>query len=669
MENSNSYISNSGKTVDNSQINTNFKNRNIKKSIYNFSKKEDSLNLKKCNSSLNIIYDKTPFSTLAKNHKIIKNIYNRFTPSCFRKSNKFANFCIFGKRELAFQKSMEDGISAFKYSQSFGLDKKNNQTILRNKNCISNSLYLTESMIKSTKNKTTLPLIDKDKSVNDEDMSSILQKNTSFTKNIYLNKFNIESFLINIDNSTNNKTNTTKNQNKKSIIFLKKLNLNNSKEHENKKNLLIKKINALENKVLGNKNIKKYIQDFRGIILSKYNFRIKQEKVNIISESLKSERGKTNYKLEDLNSNYKFFMNEFYPKLNEYVKYLEITLEKEKVKNISYLNTKYILQEDISQIKNKIIKFQNEKDYLVKEMFSQIIIQEKKLNLPEYYKDILLNGFSFKQIQKKYGEKVDINEYDRILKYKTSSELIGIDTISDKLKVLTNENINLLNQYNKLNEIIISYKKEKDEAEKELDLESLKEIDDLIIQKEKQLNNITNKCKNTEMILNNLTIKGFKQNYNNDNNKIKHTKLYSKTEIFLKNLNDNLNYEINYEDKFFGKNTEEQLIMENLRKIDLIVSRFLSKYNEEKIKYNEQMKNFKHKFDREKKTQKTKEQRKNIFLKIESEKQKILKKYNKILFLRKRKIDFNRPIKRISFVRDSSKLEEKGYKTDEFLYY
>ena len=669
MENSNSYISNSGKTVDNSQINNNFKNRNIKKSIYNFSKKEDSLNLKKCNSSLNIIYDKTPFSTLAKNHKIIKNIYNRFTPSCFRKSNKFANFCIFGKRELAFQKSMEDGINAFKYSQSFGLDKKNNQTILRNKNCISNSLYLTESMIKSTKNKTTLPLIDKDKSVNDEDMSSILQKNTSFTKNIYLNKFNIESFLINIDNSTNNKTNTTKNQNKKSIIFLKKLNLNNSKEHENKKNLLIKKINALENKVLGNKNIKKYIQDFRGIILSKYNFRIKQEKVNIISESLKNERGKTNYKLEDLNSNYKFFMNEFYPKLNEYVKYLEITLEKEKVKNISYLNTKYILQEDISQIKNKIIKFQNEKDYLVKEMFSQIIIQEKKLNLPEYYKDILLNGFSFKQIQKKYGEKVDINEYDRILKYKTSSEPIGIDTISDKLKVLTNENINLLNQYNKLNEIIISYKKEKDEAEKELDLESLKEIDDLIIQKEKQLNNITNKCKNTEMILNNLTIKGFKQNDNNDNNKIKHTKLYSKTEIFLKNLNDNLNYEINYEDKFFGKNTEEQLIMENLRKIDLIVSRFLSKYNEEKIKYNEQMKNFKHKFDREKKTQKTKEQRKNIFLKIESEKQKILKKYNKILFLRKRKIDFKKPIKRNSFVKDSSKLEEKGYKTDEFLYY
>ena len=45
---------------------------------------------------------------------------------------------------------MEEGIGAFKYSQSFGLEKKN-QTIFKNKNCISNSLYLTESMINQQK--------------------------------------------------------------------------------------------------------------------------------------------------------------------------------------------------------------------------------------------------------------------------------------------------------------------------------------------------------------------------------------------------------------------------------------------------------------------------------------------------------------------------------------
>ena len=67
---------------------------------------------------------------------------------------------------------------------------------------------------------------------------------------------------------------------------------------------------------------------------------------------MKSQRGKANYKLGDLNSNYKLFLNEFYPKLNEYIKYLEKILEKEKIKNISYINTKYVL-EDI----NSIIQF------------------------------------------------------------------------------------------------------------------------------------------------------------------------------------------------------------------------------------------------------------------------------------------------------------------------
>ena len=71
---------------------------------------------------------------------------------------------------------------------------------------------------------------------------------------------------------------------------------------------------------------------------------------------MKSQRGKANYKLRDLNSNYKLFLNEFYPKLNEYVNYLEKILEKEKIKNISYINTKYVL-EDINSIIQ--FKFQN----------------------------------------------------------------------------------------------------------------------------------------------------------------------------------------------------------------------------------------------------------------------------------------------------------------------
>ena len=74
MENSSSYISNSGRTLDNSQMNSNLIYRNIKKSLYNFSKKDININLNKNNSSLNIFVDKTPVTSLAKNQIKIKNI-------------------------------------------------------------------------------------------------------------------------------------------------------------------------------------------------------------------------------------------------------------------------------------------------------------------------------------------------------------------------------------------------------------------------------------------------------------------------------------------------------------------------------------------------------------------------------------------------------------------
>ena len=671
MENSSSYISNSGRTLDNSQMNSNLIYRNIKKSLYNFSKKDININLNKNNSSLNIFVDKTPFTSLAKNQIKIKNIFNRFTPSCFRKNNKFGNFCIFGKRELAFQKNMEEGRRVFKYQQSIGLEKKN-QTIIANKNFINNSLYLTESMVKSTKNKTALPLIDKDKSINDEDMSSIFYKNISFSKNSYINQLNMGSLFINKDNDTNktNKANTTKNQSQKGIIYLKKLNINKSDEDENKKNRIIKKIDFLEKKALGNKSIKKYIQDFRKIILSKYNFDIKQEKVKVINESLKSQKGKVDYKLEDLNKNQEFFIKEFYPKLNEYVKHLGKLLEKERHKNLLYVNKIYVLDKDISEMKNKIIKLKTEKDILIKEMLSQIVIQEKRINLPEYYKDILINQFSFKQIQKKYGKKIDNNEFNRVLKYKNSLEPIGIDDISEKINVLTNENIKLLNQYNKLCENNLLYKKEKEKTEKELNLEADEETDYLIIQKEKKLNIIKNKCKNTQIILNTLLkLKGYKTNEKNEKNKMKHSELYLKIEMIMKNLNENLKYEIDKEDRIKGKITEEKLILENIRKIEVIASIFLSRYKEEEIKYPEKVKNLKRKLDKEKKFKKTYDQRRKNFLKIESEREKIFRRYKKILFLPRRKVYFKKPLKKISFVQDLDKLDEKGNKTDEFLYY
>ena len=71
---------------------------------------------------------------------ISKNIYNKLTPSCLRRSKiKYGNYFIFGKRELAFHKSIKEGRKVFKYHQST-IDDDNDKNKIRFKKI--NSLYL-----------------------------------------------------------------------------------------------------------------------------------------------------------------------------------------------------------------------------------------------------------------------------------------------------------------------------------------------------------------------------------------------------------------------------------------------------------------------------------------------------------------------------------------------
>ena len=102
---------------------------------------------------------------------------------------------------------------------------------------------------------------------------------------------------------------------------------------------------------------------------------------------------------------------------------------------MAYVNKIYLLEKRIQVIKNKINKYQTEKEYLKREMLLQIGIQEKKLNLPKYYTDILINDLSFEEIKEKYGINIDQKEYiiemskDFKKKYQ---ELIEKENIEDK---------------------------------------------------------------------------------------------------------------------------------------------------------------------------------------------------------------------------------------------
>ena len=216
MKNSYSFTLLSTKSLKDNQI--------IKSHKFNKEFNSLNLNLAKSNSSSNLLLDKQSFTTFNKknNDVNLKNIFNKLASSFYQKvKKKYRNLYIFEKRELAYNKSIQEGRKVFKYDQSIELMKSSK----RNRGSF-NSLYLTESLNKSTKNQTSLPLLEKDKSLNEEYQTSIINNN----KNINLSRNSFINISTNILNKKNKSIN--ENINKDDIILLKRINLNETKDND-----------------------------------------------------------------------------------------------------------------------------------------------------------------------------------------------------------------------------------------------------------------------------------------------------------------------------------------------------------------------------------------------------------------------------------------------------
>ena len=649
MKNSYSFTLLSTKSLKDNQI--------IKSHKFNKEFNSLNLNLAKSNSSSNLLLDKQSFTTFNKknNDVNLKNIFNKLASSFYQKvKKKYRNLYIFEKREIAYNKSIQEGRKVFKYDQSIELMKSSK----RNRGSF-NSLYLTESLNKSTKNQTSLPLLEKDKSLNEEYQTSIINNN----KNINLSR----NSFINISTNILNKKNKSisENINKDDIILLKRINLNETKDNDYLKRIsLIKKQKILERNMNKNYYKKKYINDERNVILDKYNINIKKEKIKVIEENLNNKIKKINNDIKQLELNSELFKLNFMPKLNEYYRYIRNKKDIENQKNLLYINKIYLLKKHILFIKSRITKRQKEKEFLMREIFLQISIKEKKLNLPEYYKDILLNDYSYEQIKEKYGNEINKEEYNRISKYIESLDVNDMEIIFENLNKLTNNNMELLHEYNKIQEKNLNYKKHRKKIELEINSDAQKEINNLIKEKESILNIKIKKYKENKKIYFDLTND---ISYKNSLGK-KRSNLFIKLDSFLKMLKDNLNYKINTEDDIKGKITEEKIMMNYLEKIEIIINRFLSVHKGIKNNYSDKIKSLKSIFDKEKKFRKAQEQKKNIALKFETDRKKLFDRYNKILFLPKKKVYYKKPNKTITFEEKFEKFEEKGNKIEDFLF-
>ena len=650
MKNSYSFSILSTKSLKDNQ-----KNISIKSNKFNREFNSLNMNFPKSNSSSNLLLDKQSFTTFNKKNNDInlKNIFNKFTSSFYQKvKKKYRNLYIFEKRELAYNKSIQEGRKVFKYDQSIELMKNTR----RNRRTF-NSLYLTESLNKSTKNQTSLPLLEKDKSLNEEYQTSIVNnnKNISFSRNSFIN---ISTNII------NNKNKLINNDiNKDDLRTLKRINLNETKDNDYLKRIsLIKKQKILERNINKRQYRKKYMNDIRNAILDKYNLNIKKEKIKVLEENLKNKLNRINNDIKELELNYELFKKNFMPKLIDYYRYVQNRKDIEKQKNLLYINKIYLLQKHILFIKSRITKRQKEKQFLMREIFLQISIKEKKLNLPEYYKDILLNDYSYEKIKEKYGNEINKEEYNRISKYIESLDISDMEIIFENLNRLTDNNMKLLNEYNKIHEKNLNYKRYIDRIELEKNSDAYKEINNLIKEKERILDIIIKRYKDNKKkyfdLKNDIS-------YKNSLGK-KRSELFIKLDSFLIMLKDNLNYEINTDDNIKGKITEEKLMINNLGKIEIIINRFLSIYKGIKYNYIDKIKYLKNIFDKEKKYRKAQEQKKIIALKFELDRKKLFDRYNKILFLPKKKVYYKKPNKKIIFEENLTKYEENGNKMEDF---
>ena len=624
------YHSNSAKTIEVSKNEIDsYTSKNIKKRL-NICKNKTKKHNKSSNSKKEIL-NKTTFDFFSKN---IINNYNRLTPSCLRRNKtnkaKYGNFFIFGKRELAFNKSIRDGRKVFKYHQStFEIDDKKN----------GNSLYLTEALLK--RNKSMLPLIDKDKSTSEDiDLSNI--------------NYNKEKKEI-----------------KKDLVVLKNINLNKEqyKERKEREEYLASRQLIKKNKIISKYNVKEkslnnFIINMKYYCIDKYTLDVKKEKYKVINENIKNKIENANDAIRELNSNSKLFAENFCPSFNEYIKQYEKQRDAERQKDLIYLNKIYLLQKKISILKNKINKRQNEKDHLMRAVFLQIKIKEKKLHLPEYYKDILTNSYDKNGIKEKYGKNISDKEIDRILEYKNKLIMNEDDVVVEKIKRLENDNIELMNNYNKIRSNIFYLKNYKNQIEDEIKKDITNDIDSMVIIKEKVLENIIKKYKklSQDKIF---LIK------NKSKKKKRHSKLYYKIELLFNNLNDYKKFDFseNIPVKIESETTEEIQIIQIMKKIERITSYILEKNRQYLINNKEQIQTLQNLLAKKKKIEKTNEQKRNIIIKFEKERKKIFEKNSKILFLPKRKLSiFNIFDKKINSQKSKSQQKIKIDLLNDYLY-
>ena len=541
-----------------------------------------------------------------------KNIYNKLDTLKLRGKDKYKNFTIFEKREKEFDRN-----SKLRINQSL---KK--YTLNKNQNTSSqNTIYITENIIKG--DYTKLPLLLKK-------MKIYNSKNKFHRINNYNNKIITEKTNVNSDKKSMNKSIEEIDEEKKEnpkvrLLFLNKLKYNIEKEELDKKlinktdsHLLLAKNMSLKRNRHSDKSRLTYIDKLHEFTISKKKFDFKNEQYLQLKENNANKMEEVNDTIKMMHKSQKILEDKFLIKYNDYYRSLIIKKDRENNKDVNLCKYIYSLKYEIKILENKIRKLKNEKNIYVRWMLLQIQIKEKLLNIPKNY-SLYLN--------EDIKDNKDINESNKFLKYKKNIIYKNPQEITKQLERYENENINLIMEFNKINNDIHYLKDEFIKGDKD-------NLNNYFYNEIINKNKVRLKIIETNKILEKKII-SLKQNFNNKN-KIKHSKLYE----YIKLLKKNIIGENNKKENCFETINEEYEMLESMREIEIAVDKCLKKKKIYLNKYKTEFEEEKEKLEQFKKKERIKLHQKYLHEKFVNLKEKIIKKSNKVYFLPNKKINW-----------------------------
>lgn len=578
----------------------------------------------------------------------------------FRKT-KYSNDFIFMKREIVFNKSLEQKKATFKYQNYILFDKTKKKIYKRlNKNSLkkrSSSFFLTGGFLKE--NNSMFPFI-----LNEN--SNIIELNNKENKKDYLGK---------VKNKTNIIFNNYNNfMNRKERINLKLINNNyllktfdkkirNEKELENKTCIEKKNDNIILRKQMIYDNCKKkelskikYIDNIKDYLNYKMNLNIKKEKSKVIKENYKDEIDFFDDKIKTINNNFNSFNNTFFLTLDKYSKQLFNKTKKEKEKDRQLIMIINTLKQQIINLKSKIHKIKNNYDDLNKYLYIFLCIKEKKLELPNYYKIIIENKMDEKKDELK---KINKSEIERILRFKKNISDLDPDYLFAQIRKYENDEIDLIKRYNSLRKEIFILKNEKEELKNNIIKSEKDASHDIIESKKNILLNLKKKNNELKKTKQSLFSYLYKNEEDEDKN-IANNQLYYKTNKIINNLNKFVKYDFGISKKIIRGNKENKLILYNLSNLEILIYIILNKIAEFKKKFPNKLNDFHQLLEKNKRIRKALELKNMKELKLKFENQRINEKNEKVIFIPVHKIyDNNMIAKHINLRKNKVKREFK----------